>query len=196
MPLQLGITGGIGTGKSLVCKIFALLNIPVYDADSRAKMVMTTDGILIQSIKKEFGVLSYNDDGSLNSKFLAAHVFADMEKLEKLNALVHPRVAADYKLWFSLQSKPYVVKEAALMFETGSYKALDAVVLVTAPKPLRIKRVLMRDKQRTESQIVQIMEKQIDQELAKTMADFIIRNDEQNLVIPQVLAIHNEFIKP
>ena len=98
-PLQIGVTGGIGSGKSLVCRIFLCLGVPVYDADSHAKNLMTTDGILISNIKKEFGTLSYNTDGSLNRKYLSETVFEDSEKLETLNSLVHPRVAHDYAEW-------------------------------------------------------------------------------------------------
>src|SRR5687767_11177847 len=115
-PLQIGITGGIGSGKSLVCKIFQHLGVPVYDADSHAKELMTTDGILISQIKKEFGDLSYHDDGSLNRVYLANHVFRDEKKLSLLNSLVHPRVAVDYSTWVKAHhTYAYVLKEAALL---------------------------------------------------------------------------------
>ena len=134
-PLQIGITGGIGSGKSLVCRIFGQLGVPVYDADSHAKALMTTDGILVSQIKKEFGDLSYRADGSLNRKWLGDHVFSDQEQLEKLNALVHPRVAVDYERWVSQhQHEPYVLKEAALLFEAGSHRLLNKIIVVSAPE--------------------------------------------------------------
>jgi dephospho-CoA kinase len=132
-PLQIGITGGIGSGKSVVCKIFSALNVPVYDADSHAKKLMTTDGILISGIKKEFGDLSYDSQGNLNRVYLASHVFHDEQKLAKLNSLVHPRVALDYQQWVEKNTQyPYVLKEAALLFEAKSNQWLDAVIVVSA----------------------------------------------------------------
>src|SRR6185295_15439481 len=113
-PLQMGVTGGIGSGKSLVCRIFQLLGVPVYDADSRAKELMTTDSILVGLIKKEFGTDSYSSDGRPDRTALAQTVFVDPVKLEKLNRMVHPRVAADYDQWLKQHfDKPYVIKEAA-----------------------------------------------------------------------------------
>ncbi len=192
--LQVGITGGIGSGKSLVCKIFGLLGVPVYDADSHAKGLMTTDGILISQIKKEFGDLSYHPDGSLNRAWLGEHVFLNEEKLQKLNSLVHPRVADDYNDWFRRHSKePYVLKEAALLYESGSYRALDKVIVVSAPEALRQKRVLLRDVHRTVEQFKGIVEKQMAEQEKLQRADYIIVNDDTTLVIPQVLKLHLEF---
>ena len=151
-PKQIGITGGIGTGKSLVCRIFQCFGVPAYDADSHAKELMTTDGILISNIKKEFGELSYNTDGSLNRNYLSSRVFNDAEQLKKLNQLVHPRVAIDYKRWVDKKvGAQYILKEAALLFEAGSNQQLDKVIVVTAPEMLRIQRVLKRDRHRTEA---------------------------------------------
>jgi dephospho-CoA kinase len=195
-PLQIGITGGIGSGKSLVCRIFIALGVPVYDADSHAKKLMTTDGILISSIKKEFGDLSYYPDGNLNRAYLADHVFNNEEKLKLLNGLVHPRVKVDFELWLGKQhDKPYVVKEAALLFEAKTNQILDKVIVVSAPESLRIKRVLNRDKQRSVEQIKAIVEKQMPEEQKLEHADYIIVNDETELVIPQVLKLHKAFIK-
>jgi dephospho-CoA kinase len=195
-PLQIGITGGIGSGKSLICKIFSCLGVPVYDADSRAKYVMTTDGILISQIKKEFGDLSFDSNGNLNRKYLSESVFGNPEKLERLNKLVHPRVGADYKQWVQQNhSQKYVLKEAALLFESGSHQLLDKVIVVYAPQALRLKRVLNRDKQRTQKQVNEIMERQWPEEEKAKRADFIIQNDERQLVIPQVLELHRLFSK-
>jgi len=195
-PLQVGVTGGIGSGKSLVCNIFSQLGVPVYDADSHAKGLMTTDGILISQIKKEFGDLSYNPDGSLNRKYLGEHVFLNEEKLKKLNELVHPRVAANYLNWLSQhQNDPYVIKEAALLFEAGSSGTLDKIIVVSAPESLRQKRVLQRDAHRTVEQFQGIVEKQMPEDEKVKRADYIIVNDETKLVIPQVLFLHDQFTR-
>ena len=192
--MQIGITGGIGSGKSLVCKIFQHLGVPVYDADSHAKKLMTTDGILVSGIKKEFGDLSYNADGSLNNVYLANHVFRDEKKLQVLNSLVHPRVANDYKNWVLQNSATdYVLKEAALLFEAKSNQQLDKIIVVSAPEELRIKRVLSRDKHRSVEQIKGIVEKQMPEDEKLKRADYIIVNDETKPVIPQVLDLHAKF---
>ena len=179
-PLQIGITGGIGSGKSTVCRIFSTLGIPIYDADSRAKSLMTTDGILIEQIKKEFGVLSFRSDGNMDREYLARTVFQDKEKLERLNKLIHPRVAQDYERWVSEQKNDYLLKE-------------DKVILVHAPSEIRIKRVLERDPQRTRQQVEDIMRNQMQDEEKLKLADFSIVNDESRLVIPQVLELHEVF---
>jgi len=192
-PLQIGITGGIGSGKSLVCRIFHALGVPVYDADSRAKAVMTTDGILVTHIKKEFGVLSYHEDGSVDREYLAKEVFNNAERLKLLNNLVHPRVAKDFEQWVSGQKSNYILKEAALLFEAKSYTTLDKVIVVFAPEELRIKRVLQRDPHRTKEQIKEIIQNQLQEEEKLKRADFVIMNDETKLVIPQVLELHRTF---
>lgn len=193
-PLQIGITGGIGSGKSLVSRIFNLLGVPVYDADSRAKSVMTTDGILVSQIKKEFGVLSYHSDGSVNREYLAQHVFSDPKKLKRLNELVHPRVGEDFKRWVEEQRTPYVLKEAALLFEAGSDKALDTILVVSAPEELRINRVLQRDKHRTAQQVIDIIRNQLKEEEKLKLSDYIIVNDGNSPVIPRVLELHKQFL--
>lgn len=194
--LQIGITGGIGSGKSLVCRIFAQLGVPVYDADSHAKKLMTTDGILISGIKKEFGDLAYHPDGALNRKYLADHVFNNEKKLALLNNLVHPRVGADYEQWVRQHSTHrYVIKEAALLFEAGSAKVLDQIIVVYAPESLRIKRVLSRDAHRTVEQIREIVGKQMPEDEKLKRADHIIVNDETQMIIPQVLKLHQQFLE-
>ncbi len=194
-PLRIGITGGIGSGKSLICKIFSLLGTPVYNADSAARKLMSSDPILRDQIKKEFGDSSYQTDGSLNREYLSKEVFNDPGKLEKLNRLVHPRVAVDNENWNEQnKSYRYVVKEAALLFESGSNKILDKIIVVTAPERLRIQRVLDRDKSRAEEDIVKIIRNQMNEEEKIKRADFIIRNDETEMVVPQVLKLHERFI--
>ncbi len=193
-PVQIGITGGIGSGKSLICQIFHVLGVPVYDADSRAKKLMTTDGILIDQIKKEFGSLSYDEQGVLNREWLGKTVFNQPDKLTKLNSLVHPRVAWDYSQWIQEQSgAKYCLKEAALLFEAGSYQLLDKIIAVTAPDELRIKRVLQRDAHRSMADVERIIKNQMPQEEKIKRADFIIENDESELIIPHVLKLHGWF---
>jgi dephospho-CoA kinase len=193
--LQIGVTGGIGSGKSLVCKIFQCMGIPVYDADSHAKELMTTDGILVSDIKKEFGVLSYNRDGSLNRAYLSSTVFNNPERLKALNMLVHPRVGENYRQWlYQNKTYPYVLKEAALLFESGSYELLDKIIVVHADEDTRVKRVLKRDRHRTEDQVAAIIRNQMPEEEKLNRADFIVRNDETMLLIPQIVALHQRFI--
>ena len=155
---------------------------------------MTTDGILISEIKKEFGDLSYHQDGSLNRSYLSDHVFTDEEKLNTLNNLVHPRVAADYENWVAGHGQaPYVLKEAALLFESGSYQALDKIIVVSAPESIRRERVLKRDVHRTVDQFNGIVEKQMAEAEKLKRADYIIVNDGSTLIIPQVLKLHGLF---
>lgn len=194
-PLQIGITGGIGSGKSLICRIFQCLGVSVYDADSRAKYVMTTDGILISQIKKEFGDLSFGIDGNLNRKYLSETVFNDPEKLSILNGLVHPRVRLDWAQWVEEhRGEPYLLREAALLFEAGASALVDKVIVVSAPEELRIARVLRRDSHRTADQVKEIMQRQWPEEEKVKRADFVIHNDERALVVPQVIKLHHLFL--
>lgn len=186
----MGITGGIGSGKSLICKIFGCLGIPLYDADSRAKMLMTTDRILVGQIQKEFGNLSYHNDGTLNKEHLRK-AFTNPAELKKLNAIVHPRVAHDYKGWVDQHKESkYVIKEAALLIESGSARELDMLIVVTAPKKLRIQRVLKRDPHRSQLEVENIIRNQMSEQEKMAQADEVIVNDETKLVIPQVLELH------
>jgi dephospho-CoA kinase len=195
-PFQIGITGGIGSGKSTICKIFTCLGVPVYDADSRAKSIMTTDGILIEQIKKEFGDLAYLPDGSLDREYLSRVIFENQEKRSLLNQMVHPRVAADTDRWLDQNREAtYVVREAALLIESGAYLRVDKVLLVTAPEELRIKRVLARDPHRLREEVVKIMATQLPEEEKKKVADVVVYNDETQLLVPQILHLHNQFLK-
>jgi dephospho-CoA kinase len=193
--LRVGVTGGIGSGKSLVCKIFSLLGAPTYDADSRARKLMTSDALLVDQIKKTFGLQSYHSDGSLNREYLSKEVFNNPLRLEELNKLVHPRVALDSEQWITENAaSPYVVKEAALLFEAGSNKTLDKIIVVTASENLRVARVISRDQSKTKADVLKIIHSQMSQEKKVDLADFVIRNDESELVIPQVLKLHERFI--
>lgn len=187
-----GLTGGIGSGKSTVAKVFETVGIPVYYADDAAKRIMNTDEILRQQIIKNFGTESYRD-GVLNRPFIASVVFANSEKLTILNSLVHPATIEDSQKWIAQQSSPYVIREAALLFESGANKGLDYVIGVSAPLSLRIERVMQRDGF-TKEQIEQRIMQQMDEEQKIDKCDFVIVNNEKQLVIPQILAIHRKLL--
>ena len=189
-PLRVGLTGGIGTGKSTVSLIFKLLGVPIYDADSMAKKLMEEDDGLITAIRAEFGYETYVDR-KLNRQFLAEKVFNNEPLLDKLNAMVHPVVAGHFTNWTIQYNSGYIIKEAALLFETKSYLDLDYVILVQSPLETRIKRIKKRDPQRSSEQILNIMERQMPVDDALNLADFIINNDESDMLIPQVLQLHN-----
>jgi len=189
-PLKIGVTGGIGSGKSTVCKVFKSLGVPVYDADSRAKWVMNHDPVLKSTIVKFFGEESYTEQG-LNREYLRKLVFVDPEKTDKMNSLVHPAVGKDFENWVSEQIQaPYIVKEAALLIEAGSYKRLDQLILVTAPEEIRIRRVLLRDTQRSEKEVRHLMQLQMPEEEKKKYCQLVIENDGSNAVLPIILTFH------
>jgi len=194
-PLKIGITGGIGSGKSTVCQIFEILGIPVYYADDRAKWLMANDPMLKSQIQDTFGSESYDLDGGLNRKFLAEKVFSNPEEVKKINSLVHPAVGNDFEKWAETQNAPYVLKEAALIFESGGEKKLDGVINVSSPIKIRIARVLMRDPHRSEEQINQIINQQLPDEEKNSKADFVIKNSDNKMLIPQVLEIHSKLIR-
>ncbi|HEU4901645.1 MAG TPA: dephospho-CoA kinase [Flavisolibacter sp.] len=193
MPLKIGLTGGIGSGKSTIAKIFELLGVPVYYADAASKRLYHTDKNLIAALKKHFGEDIYTGE-QLNRSRLAAIVFNDKAQLDLLSSLVHPPTIRDAEEWSKRQSAPYVIKEAALLFETGSVAGLDYVVGVSAPPHLRIKRVMDRDGS-TREDVQNRMGRQIDEAIKMRLCDFVINNNEQELVIPQVLALHKRFLE-
>ena len=195
MSLKAGITGGIGAGKSIVSEIFRTFGIPIYNADLRAKKLMNEDPGLKEAIRKAFGQETFKD-GSLNRSFLAQQIFNDEENLARINALVHPVVINDYISWLEDHAdQPYTLKEAALLFESGSYKDLDRIILVLAPITMRIHRILMRDAHRTQTDVENIMARQMSDPNKKKLSDYIIINDEKKLVIPQVLEIHRKILR-
>ena len=192
--LKIGITGNIGGGKTTVSKIFEVLEIPVFYADDAAKKVMVEDIILIDAIKSAFGHEAYFSDGSLNRKYIASIVFNDEAELAKLNSIVHPAVFRAFDTWTAqVKNAPYVIKEAALLFESTSYKMCDYSIMVTAPLELRIERVLKRDGL-TRTEIENRNAKQFSEEKKTQLADFVVRNDDTELVIPQVLELHKQFL--
>lgn len=192
MPLKIGLTGGIGSGKSTVAKIFELLNVPVYYADAASKRLYHTDKELISNLKKHFGEDIYTEE-QLNRTKLATIVFNDKAKLELLNSLVHPPTIRDAEEWIKRQTTPYVIKEAALLFESGSVAGLDYVIGVYAPTHIRIKRVMDRDSS-TREEVLNRINKQIDENIKMRLCDYVIANNEQELVVPQVLSLHQNFL--
>lgn len=183
--LKIGVTGGIGSGKTTVCKIFDTLSIPVYYADDRAKQLMMQNQDLIKKIISVFGKNSYFENGELNRKYIAGIAFHNKTKLEKLNKIVHPAVKKDFENWSRSQIAPYIIKEAALLFEAGSYKDLDYNILVSAPLEIRIKRVMMRDNI-DQNSILDRVKNQLPEEKKLKLADFIIVNDGKHSLIQQV----------
>ena len=190
--LKIGLTGGIGSGKSTVAKIFETLGIPVYYADAEAKRLMNSSESLKQAIQQNFGEASYENE-QLNRKYLADIVFNNREKLELLNALIHPVTISDAEQWMQRQSAPYCIKEAALLFESGASENLDFIIGVYAPRALRIKRVMKRDNLAPD-EILKRINRQVNEEMKMKLCDFVITNDEQELLIPQVLKLHQHFI--
>lgn len=188
--LKVGITGGIGSGKTTVCRIFESLQIPVYYADDRAKWLMENEEGLKLGIKELLGSDAYNAEGHLQRAYIAEKVFKDPGLLAQLNQLVHPAVWLDGEHWFSEQiDAPYAIKEAALIFETGSQQMLDLVIVVTAPEQLRINRVKARD-QTNEEAIRARIAKQMPEEEKIKLADYLIINDGVQDLVPQVWQVH------
>lgn len=191
--LKVGVTGGIGSGKTLVCSILEKLGAPVYNADSMARTLMNTDAGLRVDLLKLFGEKVYGKDG-LDRAWLARVVFGDSEKLADLNALVHPVVRKDFLRWSVLQSgSAYVVEEAAILFESGADREMDLSVMVYAPEELRIARVMDRDGVERDAVLTR-MGHQLHEEDMMKLADYIIYNDGSKMLLPQVIELHNKVI--
>ncbi len=193
MSIIIGLTGGIGSGKSTVAKIFAQLGIPVLDADATAKAIMNEDRSVKTKLIELFGEDAYKEN-QLNRPYIAQLVFEDAFKLQQLNAIIHPITIQYAKEWASKQSAPYVIKEAALFFESGSSEGVEKIIGVTAPKHIRIQRVMQRD-QITREDVIKRMEHQLEDSLKMKLCDWVIQNDDMHLLIPQILAIHQEISK-
>lgn len=191
---KIGITGGIGSGKSTVCRVFKALGVPVYEADERAKWLTNHDPILRADIIRLLGPMAYDAAGQYNRAFVATQVFANPDLLAQLNGLVHPRVQADTQRWAEDYAHlPYVVKEAALMTAAGQGNDLDSVVVVMAPLSLRVQRIRNRDPHRSEAEIRDIINRQISDEARRELADELLVNDETQLLLPQVLRLDAAF---
>jgi len=188
--LKIGITGGIGSGKTTVARVFEQLGVPVYNADYRAKEIMNSEPLVKERLKELFGDSIYNSEGKADRKKIAELVFKDKNKLNELNSVIHPAVWLDGENWLKqYTAKPYILKEAAILFESGGNKGLDKVIMVSAPKEVRIERVMKRDNV-TIQEVEARMANQWDDERKEKLSDFVIVNDGKSLVIPQVLKIH------
>lgn len=190
--LKIGITGGIGSGKSTVARVFEVLGIPVYYADDAAKRLMNENDELKEKIKEEFGETIFTE-GKLDKKELASIVFNNPEKLEQLNKIVHPQTIKDADLWMKKQTSAYAIKEAAIIFESGAHQFVDYVIGVVAPAPLRILRTMHRDNISRE-EVLSRMNRQLNESIRMKLCDFIISNDEQQMLLPQVLALHEKLL--
>lgn len=190
--LKVGITGGIGSGKSIVCQVFQTLGIPIFDADAAAKHLMLHNDVVKQQIIDLLGTNTYDENG-VNKAFIAKTIFADKAILSSFNNIIHPATIAYSHEWMALQQAPYVIKEAAIFFESGSYKDMDVMVGVFAPLRLRMKRTLQRGKQ-SKTQIRDILQHQMPDEEKMKKCQYVLYNDERHSIIQQVLAI-NQVLK-
>ena len=192
--LKIGITGGIGSGKTIISKVFEQLGIAHYAADNRAKNIVDKNTSVQKEIQKFFGSTVFDQQGNLNRGKVREIIFNDKSKLEELNSIIHPAVEKDFQQWLLLhKEKKYILKEAAILFESGSFKNLDYIIAVVAPVDLRIERVIKRDALSREA-VELIMKSQISDEEKIKRSNFVIVNDEKELVIPQVLKIHQELL--
>ncbi|MEM6735350.1 MAG: dephospho-CoA kinase [Bacteroidota bacterium] len=190
-PKLIGITGGIGSGKSTVCKVFELLGHKVYYADDRGKWLMNHEASLKRGIRTLFGNNAYFEN-TLNKKYIGNLVFKSPDLLEKLNELVHPAVAIDLQKWILENNQEKILfDESALLFEVGSYKEMDLTILVTAPKEIRIQRVISRDDYRTETSVKEIMNQQMEDKKKIDLADFVVQNDNKQSIIKQIMNLYH-----
>ncbi len=189
--LKIGITGGIGSGKSTVCKVFSYLGIPVFEADKIAKELMNTDQQIFEQLTHLFGTDVYLPNHTINRKYLAGIVFNDKSLLEKLNGIVHPVVRSTFFEWYNKQHVPYIIHEAAILFESGFYKFMDKTIVVVTSENERIERVMKRDGVTIEMVRERIKNQWNDQQRIE-LADFIIGNNDNELIIPQVLKIDKQ----
>lgn len=190
--LRIGLTGGIGSGKTTVARIFEVLGVPVYFADKEAKRLMNENELLRKEIILHFGEGVYTDN-KLNRSYLAGIVFNDPLKLAVLNSIVHPAVSMDAHSWLYKQTANYAIKEAAILFESGAHKQLNYVIGVFSPPELRVQRIMQRDNLSFE-EVSNRISKQMDENIKIEMCDFVIVNDEKVLLIPQVIALHEKLL--
>jgi dephospho-CoA kinase len=188
----IGLTGGIGSGKSTVLELFKILGVKTYSADESAKKLVNTDPYLINLIKSSFGENIY-DKGQLNSKKLSKIVFEDTEKLKLLNSIIHPVVAKDFKLFLNSNNEDYIVKEAAIIFETKSENNYDKIILIQSPLEIRIERVINRDNISRE-EVMKRINNQLDENLIIDKCDYVISNENKEDLEDKVLSIHHDLI--
>ena len=192
MKIRVGLTGGIASGKSIIARIFESLGVPVYNSDQRAKWLMVHDRQVKNALIKALGNI-YLDDGSLDKQLLRKFVFNDPGKREIINSIVHPAVNRDFEYWAQRVDAKYVVKESALLFESGNYKVLDFTIMVYSPEQIRLQRLVERDNIPA-SQALQKIKSQMDDKQKLKLADFIIINDQFTPILPQVLNLHKFFL--
>ena len=188
--IKVGVTGGIGSGKTLICQIFEKIGMPVFYADSEARKILNHDKTVVDKVSSLFGADIYNEDG-INKARLANVIFNNQDALNTINSIVHPVVKSRFQNWLSTLNTTYAIEEAAILVETGSYKELDYTVLVYAPKELRISRAMSRDGN-TREEIEERMKNQIPDEEKFQKVNKVIYNDNSRMVIPQVLEIHEQ----
>lgn len=186
--IKVGITGGIGSGKSTVCKVFKVMGIPVFEADTVAKQLMTTDPEIRRQLIQVFGAVVYLPDQSIDRKYLAGLVFNSPSLLSKLNSIVHPAVLKEFDEWCLTKQTTYILHEAAILFESGFYKLMDQIIAVVANEDERIQRVMKRDGATIEL-VRQRMKNQLSDAERIKLADFVISNNDNELIIPQILNI-------
>ena len=186
--IKVGITGGIGSGKSTACKVFRTMGIPVFDADSVAKQLMDTDLVIREQLIQLFGSSVYQSNQTIDRKYLAGIVFNDPSSLEQLNAIIHPAVRNAFEDWFQAQQSPYIIHEAAILFESGFYKMMDKTIAVVTDEAERIERVMKRNAMTEEQIRLRIRNQWTDEQRIK-LADFVIGNNDNELIIPQIVEI-------
>ena len=191
MALVIGITGGIGSGKSTVCQVFKILGVPVFEADAIAKKLINSNSVIKTGLVDLFGEDIYKSNKQLDRKKLAAIIFNDSNQLAKVNELVHPVVREEFKNWLQLQDSVYVIHEAAILFESGFYKMMDFTLLVSAPEDQRIERVIQRDGS-SKNQVKERMEKQWSDAKKRKLASVEIKNNNKELIIPQIVKIDKQ----
>jgi dephospho-CoA kinase len=190
---KLGITGGIGSGKTSVCRVFEVLNIPVFSADKIAREITDTDEVIKNELNSITGRNLYQN-GNLDRPALSSLIFNDKSLLEKVNSLVHPAVFKKFDGWVSQQTSPYVIMEAAILFESGASKLVDRIATIVAPVEERIERIILRSRLSRE-QIEERMRNQMDDAIRSQQSDYIISNSENDMIIPVILEIHYDILK-
>ncbi|MCD6556366.1 MAG: dephospho-CoA kinase [Bacteroidales bacterium] len=190
----IGLTGGIGSGKTVVSKVFENLGIAVYNSDIEAKLLMNNNPEIINKFKMIFGFEIYDDNNRLNKKKLADLIFNDKNKLKTVNSIVHPAVKKHFTNWVQMQKSPYVIKETAILFESGTYKEVDKIITVTAPLDLRISRLIGRDRLSKEA-IIERVNNQLNEDYKIKNSDYVIYNDNKQLIVPLILKIHQKILE-
>jgi dephospho-CoA kinase len=196
---RIGITGGIGSGKTTVCQIFESMGIPIYYADVEAKKLLISNLQVKKNVQRVLGEDAYHKNGKVNKDYIGSVIFSDPGKLTEMNNIVHPAVQVDSERWFEVVKQqnpkpPYAIKEAALLVENGSFKHLDALIVVTCPEVIRISRVMTRDKISREK-VLERIKNQLPEEAKVAVADYIINNDGNTPLIDQVMEIHHKILK-